>query len=336
MKEWIDYFCLLIEKKYHIEIESGFVCTYERGNLPCICVPGDMINQTVCTMLQFIDLKNYSIKIRFDKEIFFPIAMLGESLYVGVNVDEDVGCFKVEDIKRKQCVDKHKKEFYIKLKNHNKITEEWEYKKLLTKKWYEITYNYQFRRASSRKIQKLILHIFSRFYIYEEEHRLQKHLAVWELRLFLSPWETHNFLVEQLKKGDFSPDQAEYIFNFLDKHINFLLVLNEMMDRGEFRLDIFTSLFRERWEVDISRMIAEYLEDDKDESLVAILNDAFETGIKVFATKAYEEELAAIEILVRKDAQEKIKEIRKKVENLISKNVNLRNRNLGEVFGDRA
>lgn len=333
MKELINYICTVIEEKYNVQMVNGPICTQGRDGLPCICISGEMLSQAVNSIFNFIRKPDFFSKLLIEDDVFFPVIMQNvnkeEKLYIGIN-RENKGLFKASEINRESCYDKDNR-YYIKLKHDPNMKEKKQYSKEIEKQEELVRTSYTFAEKYSKRKYKFVIKILSKIRI--ANNRKLTHFAFLELMLFLSPTRMHNLLKELLEKNNLSREQAGTIIEFLVKHTQFIIELSNAVKNEDISLQQFSLAFAKIFSMDMSHMIADHLEKEKDiQDFVSMISTTLLTNLRGVSTSSIKIEVDMLRDLCGEEHKDDLEEIERSLEVIKNINTDRKNRSLPSKY----
>lgn len=333
MKEFIEYVCTIIEEKYSVQMVNGPICTQERGGLPCICISGEMLSQALNGLLGFIKKPDYSAKLIAEDDVFFPVIMRKvngkEEIYISIN-KKYRGLFKSSEISREECFNTDN-EYYIKLCHHENAKSKEIYSANIKNLEEKVRDTCEISDHFGNEKYKFIVRILSKVRILNNRKLI--HFAFYELMLFLSPARMHKLLKELLAEDKLSREQAGVIIEFLMKHTDFIIELETKAQNEKINLEQFSSAFLEVFHMDISHMIAVYLEEGQDiQKLVDMLSNTLLTNLRKSSTKLAKNELEILQNIYGKEFENDLNKIEDNLNVIVEKNKKLKNRPLPSKY----
>lgn len=280
----IEYIFVIMEEKYFIEIKRPFICTFEEG-LPCICIDEEMLKQAINAMLSFVTVQEVHIRLAIINDAIVP------EIY-GMAGNFQNGTFR-KKINRKQCCKNNGRRYY-RIKEYDEIRyNENYYRKHREEIEQKVFIENEQTEHFSRQKRKFILEMFSRIRILHD--RKTVHFATCELILLFAPLRMHK-LIEELAKT-IQCENIKTLNEFLELHIMFLTQLAIKFSEERMRIDFFVLYFRQYFKIDISSIIGNCVQKEKDDFL-QVLYDT----LRVHLGKTYMNDLKN-EILILKEKQ---------------------------------
>lgn len=117
------------------------------------------------------------------------------------------------------------------------------------------------------------------------------------------------------------------------KHTDFIIELETKAQNEKINLEQFSSAFLEVFHMDISHMIAVYLEEGQDiQKLVDMLSNTLLTNLRKSSTKLAKNELEILQNIYGKEFENDLNKIEDNLNVIVEKNKKLKNRPLPSKY----
>lgn len=316
MQQMVEYICMVVEEKYSVDLKGNWVCTKDK-NLECICLSGEVLNQALSNLLLFFK-EPIGCKIilkRFDN-IMCPVVEIDGKQYIGI-LKNDECLLNLNSIKRDACKRSRDDKFYIKLTAQK--MEKDAYKLLLSLLETELEYQYANESSCSRRKYRLLLHIIKRMRIIK--NRKQLHDALMCLRCFIASGKTLGILNEYVCSVTITDEDKQKILGFAGQYIKFLRDLEEYV--GTMRVDVFAEIFEKNWNLDISLMLYDYVNENNYLDLVELIDNSLKENLQKTSLNKWKKNLNKID---GDEWKVQMVGIRENLEYLFGKSILRRNR----------